>query len=135
MQNKSVRSRAIRCLPEPRESVFQRRAYANEPTPSIGSPLCPRGQLSAIIIGRQIGGNLPKILATTAETLLNTTVYYDSTVNGPIGAGESRARSTSYRLPDGPRGVGDMQVTVTAEAPLVESAPARHAASGPERAA
>ncbi|PYK60186.1 MAG: hypothetical protein DME21_11815, partial [Verrucomicrobia bacterium] len=53
----------------------------------------------------------------TAETLLNTTVFYNpaSTGNGPIPPGGSRPFSTALPLPDGPRGVGALQITVTAD--------------------
>ncbi|MBU6399153.1 MAG: hypothetical protein KGS61_02445 [Verrucomicrobia bacterium] len=50
----------------------------------------------------------------TAEQLLNTTVYYDPNAagNGPILPGTARPRSYAFRLPDGPRGTGTLQVSV-----------------------
>src|SRR5207249_1008182 len=53
----------------------------------------------------------------TAETLLNTTVFYNpaTTNTGAIPPGGSRSRSTTLPLPDGPRGVGTLQITVTAD--------------------
>jgi len=54
---------------------------------------------------------------TTAETLVNTTLYYNPAVatNGPIGAGQSRARNYSFTLPNGSRGVGEIEFTVTSD--------------------
>lgn len=53
---------------------------------------------------------------TTATTLLDTLVFYDATSNGAIGSGQSRARQYSFRLPDGPAGVGNLQITVNGDA-------------------
>jgi hypothetical protein len=55
---------------------------------------------------------------TTAETLLSTSVSYNPAVpgNGAISPGGSRTLSTTFRLPDGPRGVGTLQVTIHADA-------------------
>ena len=50
----------------------------------------------------------------TGQTLLNSTVYYDPNGpgNGPIAPGSSRARSTTFQLPDGATGVGTLVVSV-----------------------
>ena len=53
---------------------------------------------------------------TTNQTLVNTTVFYDSAALGPIAAGASRTRQYSFKLPDGNAGVGELRVTVTADA-------------------
>ncbi|UUZ69431.1 Ig-like domain-containing protein [Polaromonas sp. P2-4] len=54
---------------------------------------------------------------TTGEELNKTTVYYDPTLsgNGAIGAGQSRARSFTFKLPDGIRGAGDIEISVAAD--------------------
>ncbi|MCY2986427.1 MAG: FG-GAP-like repeat-containing protein [Planctomycetota bacterium] len=90
-----------------------------------GNPALQSGALLTIGWQEANGGNgatagnwydqVVVLNTATGETLLNTTVYYDAGANGAIGAGGSHARSTTYRLPDGPRGVGDLQVTVTAD--------------------
>ncbi len=51
---------------------------------------------------------------TTGEQLLNTSIAYDMTQAGAgmIAAGESRNRSFNFRLPDGKRGVGDIEIRV-----------------------
>src|SRR5262249_32292762 len=65
-------------------------------------------------------------------------VTYDPAVggNGPIGPGEFRSRQFTYTLPNGPRGVGQIQITmatdsgnVIAEANLAGSAEANNSAS------
>ena len=50
----------------------------------------------------------------TGETLLNATVFYNPATpgNGPIPPGGARPRSTTLLLPDGPRGVGTLLVSV-----------------------
>jgi len=54
---------------------------------------------------------------STSKAVLDTTIYYDPTVtgNGNIAVGDHRDRSTTFNLPDGPPGVGDMQATVTVD--------------------
>jgi hypothetical protein len=53
---------------------------------------------------------------STGQTLLTTNVPYDATVNGNISAGgTSPQQSYAFRLPDGPAGVGQLQLTVTAD--------------------
>jgi hypothetical protein len=53
----------------------------------------------------------------TSEVLLNTTLYYDPNANGngPIPPGAGRGRSMSFQLPDGPRGAGNIQVSIAAD--------------------
>ena len=51
----------------------------------------------------------------TGQTLVNTDVYYNAGSSGNIAAGGSTARSYGFRLPDGNPGVGNLQVTVTAD--------------------
>ena len=54
---------------------------------------------------------------TTGETLASTTVPYDATASGlgPIVPGEPRARQFNFTLPDGGRGVGQIQFSVTTD--------------------
>ena len=54
---------------------------------------------------------------TTGEKLLDTSVAYDpaQSGNGLIGAGEFRPRSFQFRLPDGRRGIGDIEIRVTSD--------------------
>jgi len=54
---------------------------------------------------------------SSGETLLSRMLYYDASAggNGPIGSGQSAARQYNYTLPDGPRGVGDLEVTITTD--------------------
>jgi len=51
---------------------------------------------------------------TTGEQLLNTGIAYDIAQSGAgvIAAGEFRNRSFNFRLPDGLRGVGDIEIRV-----------------------
>jgi len=53
----------------------------------------------------------------TGELLVNTVSYYDPAVSGAglIGAGESRSRFFSFRLPDGVRGTGNLEISVVAD--------------------
>ena len=52
---------------------------------------------------------------TTAETLVNTTLIYNPAMatNGPIAGGESRSRQYSFQLPNGLRGAGEFEFTVS----------------------
>lgn len=63
----------------------------------------------------------------TAEVLLNTLVPYTPTIsgNGDISPATFRAREQSYRIPEGTRGVGGLEITVTVDAlsQLVEHNP------------
>jgi RHS repeat-associated protein len=54
---------------------------------------------------------------STGQTHTNQLVAYNpaGAGNGPIGAGESRSRQFSGRLPDGPDGVGNLQIEVIAD--------------------
>jgi hypothetical protein len=54
---------------------------------------------------------------TGGDTLRNATVLYDVHAPGlgPIGPGESRPRQFEYRLPEGPRGVGEIEITITTD--------------------
>src|SRR5205807_7035315 len=54
---------------------------------------------------------------STGKTVLDTAISYNPSVNGngPIAVGDHRDRSTTFTLPDGPAGVGDLQATVTAD--------------------
>lgn len=49
----------------------------------------------------------------TSQELVNTTPYYNA---GPITNGTSRARTVSVNLPDGTQSVGNLEITVTADA-------------------
>jgi hypothetical protein len=51
--------------------------------------------------------------ATTGQTLLNTTVYFDATA-GNISSGGSRSRQLNFHLPEGASGAGDLRIWVTA---------------------
>ncbi len=55
---------------------------------------------------------------TTGQALASLLLPYDASlpVNGPIAAGASRFRQISYRLPDGNLSVGNIRVTVVADA-------------------
>jgi hypothetical protein len=53
--------------------------------------------------------------ATTGETLLNTSVYFDP-ASGSIPSGGARNRQYNFTLPNGPAGAGDLQFIVTANA-------------------
>src|SRR5439155_1040862 len=50
---------------------------------------------------------------STGKTVLDTTSYYDPAVtgNGNFIVGDHRDRSATFKLPDGPAGVGDIQAT------------------------
>ena len=54
---------------------------------------------------------------TTGETLASVAVPYDPTQtgNGSIAAGTSRSRQYTGKLPDGVRGIGQIQVTITTD--------------------
>jgi len=52
---------------------------------------------------------------STTETLVNATVYHHGVNDGAIAAGGSYAHQYSFRLPDGPQGVGVMRITVAAD--------------------
>lgn len=54
---------------------------------------------------------------TTGETLSDQSIHYNAgTVgNGLIEPGSTRARNATYRLPDGPRGAGDIEIVVSAD--------------------
>ncbi|QNM95072.1 CARDB domain-containing protein [Chitinimonas koreensis] len=60
------------------------------------------------IVVRNLAGNL---------LLLDTSLAYDPQApgNGPLRAGEHRARSFTFRLPDGLKGAGQIGITVTAD--------------------
>ncbi len=52
---------------------------------------------------------------TTGAQLLNTVLYYNPTVSGPIAAGAAQVRSVNFTLPNGSAGVGNLQITVIAD--------------------
>ena len=54
---------------------------------------------------------------TTGETLASVPLVYDPATagSGNIGPGTSRSRQYVYQLPDGTRGIGQIQVTVTTD--------------------
>lgn len=52
---------------------------------------------------------------STGAQLLDTSIAYDHTQNGPILAGDKRARSFTFRLPDGAQGAGNIEITITAD--------------------
>jgi len=53
--------------------------------------------------------------ATAGVTLLNTTIFYDTNVLGPLTNGVGRNRSANFTLPNGSNGAGLLQVSVTAD--------------------
>ncbi|WP_343123935.1 CARDB domain-containing protein [Xanthomonas arboricola] len=59
--------------------------------------------------------------ADNGLVLVDTTLPYDpaaivnGVANGPIGAGEHRLRSFTFRLPDGLKGAGNLSITVTSD--------------------
>ena len=53
--------------------------------------------------------------ASLGVMLLDTVVYYDPNVLGPLTNGTARNRSASFTLPNGANGAGTLQVTVTAD--------------------
>ncbi|HUS33922.1 MAG TPA: CARDB domain-containing protein [Verrucomicrobiae bacterium] len=57
------------------------------------------------------------IARTSGEALLNNVYYFDpnNPVHGIIAPGETRVRSITFPLPDGPAGVGNFQVTVSVD--------------------
>src|SRR5262249_54039930 len=50
---------------------------------------------------------------TTNEVLVDATVFYDASQNGPLASGQSKTRSFSFQLPEGARGAGTLRITVT----------------------
>ena len=52
---------------------------------------------------------------TTQEKLLDTVLVYSVQQSGVIASSESRARYFNFRLPDGIRGVGDIEIVVTTD--------------------
>ena len=69
-----------------------------------GQSVAPAGFNERIIITNK----------TTGEQLLNTSIAYDMTQAGTgiIAPGEFRNRSFNFRLPDGKRGVGEIEIRV-----------------------
>ncbi|MBU0776528.1 MAG: hypothetical protein KKH54_15375, partial [Alphaproteobacteria bacterium] len=63
---------------------------------------------------------------TTGETLLNSTIVTTSA----LAAGESRARTASFTLPEGQRAVGDIRVTIIADSNANGQTSVREAAAG-----
>ncbi|MGD9632157.1 MAG: CARDB domain-containing protein, partial [Pirellulales bacterium] len=55
------------------------------------------------------------VSTTTSQTLLDTTLFYNSASLGNIAAGDSQARQYSFTLPQGSPGVGDWQITITTD--------------------
>src|SRR5262249_32650357 len=54
------------------------------------------------------------VTRATGQTLVNDTVPYDGTANGPRGgAGGSHTQQYPFTLPPGPTGAGQLQFTVT----------------------
>ena len=72
----------------------------------------------------------------TAEVLLNSLLPYSPSVigNGPILPGSSRSRQQAVQLPEGARGTGGLEITVTTDAlnQLVEHNPGGNAESNNE---
>ncbi|HWE97612.1 MAG TPA: CARDB domain-containing protein [Tepidisphaeraceae bacterium] len=64
------------------------------------------------------GGNwndgITVVNTTTGQTLISTSVQYSAAANGNIAAGSSSPQSFMFQLPNGPAGVGQLAVTVTA---------------------
>jgi hypothetical protein len=54
--------------------------------------------------------------SATGQTLLNSSVFYDPSVNGSIASGGSQSRQLTFQLPNGPSGAGSLQVMVTVNA-------------------
>ncbi len=69
--------------------------------------------------------------ATSGETLLDTTLPYDASSGGDLGPGELTERAHAFTLPQGQRGVGSIQFSVTCDDlnQIVESNPANTAES------
>ncbi|PWU11941.1 MAG: hypothetical protein C5B50_22285 [Verrucomicrobia bacterium] len=53
---------------------------------------------------------------TTAQTLFNSTLFYDPGASGNIAPGGSQNRQISFKLPDGPSGAGNLQAIITVNA-------------------
>ncbi len=53
---------------------------------------------------------------TTGAQLLNTYLYYNPAVSGHIGAGAAQERSVNLTLPNGPDGVGELEILVVVDA-------------------
>ena len=53
---------------------------------------------------------------TTGQTLLNTTVFYDSTALGNISSSGSASRQLNFHVPDGTAGTGPLEFTVKVNA-------------------
>ncbi|KKL65988.1 hypothetical protein LCGC14_2149470, partial [marine sediment metagenome] len=49
---------------------------------------------------------------TTGETIVNTSLRYNAASEGNIPAGQSRSRQYEVTLPDGTRGVGELEITI-----------------------
>ncbi|MCP5526590.1 MAG: VCBS repeat-containing protein, partial [Verrucomicrobiales bacterium] len=58
---------------------------------------------------------LQVINRTSGETLLNTTLNHDSSADGNLAPGGSIARQRTFQLPDGQRGVGNIEFLVTVD--------------------
>ncbi|MGA2660493.1 MAG: CARDB domain-containing protein, partial [Verrucomicrobiota bacterium] len=54
--------------------------------------------------------------STTGQTLLNSSLFYDPSVNGNIASGGSQNRQFHCQLPNGPPGAGNLQIIVTVNA-------------------
>ncbi len=76
-------------------------------TTNSGAARTPAGWNDRVVVFRR----------DTGERLLDTVLAYDPAAGGnaPLGAGEGIARSYEFRLPDGARGAGDLEVQVTAD--------------------
>ena len=77
---------------------------------NTGDAATPKGFYDSLVV----------LNTSTGLTLHDTGSYYDPDAygNAPIAPGAFIERELTYTLPDGPAGVGDIQVTVTADAGL-----------------
>ncbi|MBK7999158.1 MAG: putative Ig domain-containing protein [Verrucomicrobia bacterium] len=52
---------------------------------------------------------------SSGQIVVNRTLFYDESLNGPINPGQTRPRQILVAIPDGNRGAGNLEVTVTTD--------------------
>lgn len=52
---------------------------------------------------------------TSGQIVVNRTLFYDESLNGPVNPGQSRPRQILVAIPDGNPGAGNLEVTVTTD--------------------